>query len=303
VDEPTLWKNFLVDPYDAEEIEAALRSQGCFPSAAGSMPFAAVENEGGAFAQPFGRASRRASLTEEQHGQSVSQDLSNVAAALQAVAARENKATVIQTSAPDPEVGMSIAVLKSELEQLRRESVMHQNALAEMQKEEAILKDKVLSKRKSVDMPLPPGWEAKIDKVSQKTYYVNRTSREKTWRRPKPLPQDEDKDGDGILDSDQNPDGTLTEEAKARYRAEGRKFEEPEPAAAADKKDKGVKESKSGDTDAKAKDKDKKDKEKEKEKSKSSKDKDKDKEKDKEKEKEKDKERPRPRSSRSKPDP
>ena len=121
-------------------------------------------------------------------------------------------------------------------------------------------------------MPLPPGWEAKIDKVSQKTYYVNRNSREKTWKRPKPLPQDEDKDGDGILDSDQNPDGTLTEEAKARYRAEGRKFEEP----AANKKDQ--------EDMAKGKEKETE----KKEKSRSSKDKDKEKEKD----------RPRPRSSR-----
>ena len=153
-DEPTLWKNFLVDPYDAEEIEAALRSQGYFPTSISSAPLlAAVESEGGTYAQPFGRASRRASLNDE-HGQSVSQDLSNVAAALQAVAARENKATVIQTNAPDPEVGLSIAVLRSELEQLRRESVMHQSALSEMQKDEAILKDKVRLAPVALSSPL-----------------------------------------------------------------------------------------------------------------------------------------------------
>jgi hypothetical protein len=153
-DEPTLWKNFLVDPYDAEEIEAALRSQGYFPTSISSAPLlAAVESEGGTYAQPFGRASRRASLNDE-HGQSVSQDLSNVAAALQAVAARENKATVIQTNAPDPEVGASIAVLRSELEQLRRESVMQQSALSEMQKDEAILKDKVRLAPAALSSPL-----------------------------------------------------------------------------------------------------------------------------------------------------
>jgi hypothetical protein len=77
-----------------------------------------------------------------------------VAAALQAVAARENKATVIQTNAPDPEVGASIAVLRSELEQLRRESVMQQSALSEMQKDEAILKDKVRLAPAALSSPL-----------------------------------------------------------------------------------------------------------------------------------------------------
>jgi hypothetical protein len=88
------------------------------------------------------------------------------------------------------------------------------------------VEEKLKEKRRVVDEPLPPGWVIKIDEASNKPYYVNKASREKTWKRPKPLPKDLDLDGDGVADSDQNPDGTLTEEAKARYRAEGRKFDD-----------------------------------------------------------------------------
>ena len=83
-----------------------------------------------------------------------------------------------------------------------------------------------LNKRREIDEPLPEGWELKIDKDRNRPYYVNRKSKEKTWKRPKPLPKEMDLDGDGVLDSDQNADGTLTEEAKARYKAKGSTFEE-----------------------------------------------------------------------------
>jgi glucose/arabinose dehydrogenase len=41
----------------------------------------------------------------------------------------------------------------------------------------------------------------KIDEASNKPYYVNKASREKTWKRPKPLPKDLDLDGDGVAET------------------------------------------------------------------------------------------------------
>ena len=119
-----------------------------------------------------------------------------------------------------------------------------------------------LSKRHVIDEPLPPNWEAKIDKATNKTYYVNRTSKEKTWKRPKPLPKDEDADGDGVADKDQvTPGGALTEEAKARMRAAGAVFEESDEKStkSSKSKDKDKSKDKSKDKDkSKSKDKEKK---------------------------------------------